>query len=115
MNAPLEEEGIRLARRRVLASDVVLHDLEGHGTVTLPALDVSVTGLLVEAPLSVSVGSEFLFELEVDGAPVRARGRIARITDEHTSRVGLGVQFVELAREARERLLAFTTPPALRV
>lgn len=114
MSTPPTEDGIRLARRRPLATQVVLRDLDGHGTVTLPGCDVSVTGLLVEAPISVSVGSEFVFELEVDGAPVAARGRVTRVAEDRDRAVGLGVQFVELAREARERLLAFTTPPALR-
>lgn len=106
------EEGIRLARRRTLDADMILRDPDGHGEVLLPCHNVSVTGALVAAPIAVSPGSEFICDLHIAGEPVQMRGRVARVCDHGAGMVGLGIQFTDLAREAHERLVAFTLPVA---
>ena len=108
-----EEEGIRLARRRKVDADVVLSDPEGHGEVTLPCRDVSVSGLFVYSSACVRPGSEFICRVPMaDGTVVEAAGMVSRIVldDDVPSRSGMGIQFTRLAREARERILAFTLP-----
>ncbi|MFT6630035.1 MAG: hypothetical protein ACJA1R_003318, partial [Flavobacteriales bacterium] len=69
-----KEEGIRLARRRVLEADVVLRDPEGRGSVSVRCRDLSLTGLFVYTPAFVPEGSEFVCEISVDGTAVAARG-----------------------------------------
>ena len=108
-----EEEGIRLARRRRLDAEVVLSDPEGHGEVSLPCRDVSVTGLFVYSSACVRLGSEFICRVPmIDGTVVEAAGTVSRVVlnDEEPGRSGMGIRFTELAREARERILAFTLP-----
>jgi hypothetical protein len=106
------EEGIRLARRRTLDAEITLRDPDGHGEVLLPCHNLSVTGALVAAPIAVSPGSEFICDLHIAGEPVQVRGRVARVCDHGAGTVGLGIQFTDLAREAHERLVAFTLPMA---
>jgi hypothetical protein len=109
------EDGIRLARRRKYGAEIVLADPAGHGEVRLVCRDVSVSGLFVYAPACVEPGSEFVCRFTVDeGAPVEVRGAVSRVLLDHAepARSGMGIRFVELAREARERIVRFTASPA---
>jgi hypothetical protein len=49
-----------------------------------------------------------------EGAPVEVRGAVSRVLLDHAepARSGMGIRFVELAREARERIVRFTASPA---
>ena len=108
-----EEEGIRLARRRRLEADVVLLDPEGFGEVSLPCRDVSVSGLFVYSSACVRPGSEFICRVPMDdGSVIEAAGTVSRVVlnDEEPTRSGMGIRFTQLAREARDRILAFTIP-----
>lgn len=109
-----EEEGIRLARRRRLETDVVLSDPHGFGEVALPCRDVSVTGLFVYSTACVRPGSEFICRVPMDdGSVIEASGTVSRVVlnDEEPARSGMGIRFTELAREARDRILTFTRSP----
>lgn len=116
-NAPMDggdEEGIRLARRRTLDGEVVLCCPDGHGEVALRCRDVSVSGLFVYSWACAQPGNEFVCRLTMsDGEVVEALGRVSRVVldEEQPSQSGMGIRFTRLAREARERLVAFTTPP----
>ncbi len=107
-----DDEGIRLARRRKVETDVVLRDPEGHGEVSLRCRDISVNGMFVYSSACVSPGSEFIFCMMMDGGLVEAAGRVSRVVldDDAPAESGMGSQFLHLAREARERLLRFTSP-----
>ncbi len=109
-----EEEGIRLARRRPVDTAIVLSDPDGHGEVALRSRDVSVSGLFVYSSACVRPGSEFVCRFQVGGgATVEALGRVSRIVlnADRPAASGMGIEFTRLAREARDRLVAFTTPP----
>jgi hypothetical protein len=108
-----EEEGIRLARRQKLDTEVVLSDPDGHGEVTLPCCDVSVSGVFVYSSVCVRPGSEFICKVPMDdGSVVEASGTVSRVVlnEDEPSRSGMGIRFTRLAREARERILEFTLP-----
>ena len=108
-----EEEGIRLARRRRLEAAVTLRDPEGHGELSLPCRDVSVSGLFVYSSACVRPGSEFLCRVPMDdGSVIEAAGTVSRVVldDETPERSGMGIRFTRLAREAREKILAYTLP-----
>ncbi|MFT6399687.1 MAG: hypothetical protein ACJAYU_004456 [Bradymonadia bacterium] len=109
-----EEEGIRLARRRRLEAEIVLLDPDGFGAVALPCRDVSVTGLFVYSSACVRPGSEFICRVPMDdGSIIEAAGTVSRVVlnEEEPTRSGMGIRFTQLAREARDRILAFTLPP----
>ena len=108
-----EEEGIRLARRRALDAAVTLRDPDGCGELTLPCRDVSVNGLFVYSSAHVPPGSEFLCRVPMDdGSFIEAAGQVSRVVldDEEPARSGMGIRFTRLAREAREKILAYTIP-----
>ncbi len=105
------DDRIRLARRRRLETEVTLRDPEGFGSVAFPCRDISVTGVFVYSTACVQTGSEFICEVAMeDGEVVEVVGHVSRVVldAEMPERSGMGIEFTKLAREARERLVAFT-------
>jgi DNA-binding response OmpR family regulator len=108
-HGPIEQE-----RRRFLRVEVARHvSLQaGDEKVEGTTVDLSLQGMLVEAPRMFPVGSQVRVRLEVAAGqkPVSSTGKVVR----HARQNHMGIELEPLAGEDAERLQAFLLPLILK-
>lgn len=112
MARPKKEK--RLFPRKPIRTKVVFENEDSEGILYFFSTDISVGGMFIESEIPIRIGTQvFLrFCLENDEKPIQATGEVVRVMksqseDQSNAKLGIGLRFIYLHPQDREKIEDF--------